>query len=204
MLTVATCFWEANAKSAPSSRCYTPAWVEKLAAGFRRNLTVPHRFVVLTDKAYRFAEGVEQERLATDNPDWSSMIEPFRIEGPLIVVGLDTIVRSNIDHMARWCAKGDRIALPRSPGKPYACNGVALVPPGMTGIHARWRGENDMEWLRAQPHVFLDDLWPEQVVSFKQYARPRGPRGSRIVYFHGSPKPDELGDLGWVREHWRL
>lgn len=203
MLTVATCFWTANAKSAPSSRCYDETWVDRLARGFARNLTIPHRFVALTDKPYAFAAGVEQERLTAAEPGWECMIEPFRIEGPLIVVGLDTIVRSNIDHLARWCFTGNKIALPRSPGKPYACNGVALVPPGQTGIHARWRGENDMEWLRAQPHVFIDDLWPEQVVSFKQYARPRGPRSSRIVYFHGDPKPHQLADVPWVAEHWR-
>jgi hypothetical protein len=203
VLTVATCFWEANRRSVPSSRCYTPEWVNKLARGFARNLTLPHRFVVLTDKAYDFAKGIEQELLGTDEPDWHSMIEPFRIEGPLIVVGLDTIIRSNIDHLARWCERADRIALPRSPGKPYACNGVALVPVGMTGIHAQWRGENDMEWLRAQPHVMIDDLWPEQVVSYKQYVRPKGTRQSRIVYFHGSPKMQDILHEPWVAEHWR-
>lgn len=203
MLTVATCFWEANRHSVPSSRCYTEEWVNKLARGVQRNLTVPHRFVVLTDREYTFAKGVEQERLSADEPGWESMIEPFRIEGPLIVMGLDTIVRSNIDHLARWCESAKTIALPRSPGKPYACNGVALVPRGQTGIYERWNGENDMEWLRKQPHVFIDDLWPEQVVSFKQYARPRGPRGSRIVYFHGAPKMHDVLGLEWVRDHWR-
>jgi len=203
MLTVSTCYWEPNKHSIPSSRCYTPEWVNKLARGFRRNLTIPHRFVVLTDKEYEFAEGVEQERLSTVEPDWSCMIEPFRIEGPLIVVGLDTIIRSNIDHLARWCEKADRIALPRSPGKDYACNGVALVPAGQRRIYDDWAGENDMEWVRTFPHVFIDDLWPEQVVSFKQYVRPKGPRQSRIVYFHGSPKPDELTHVHWVGAHWR-
>lgn len=203
MITIATCFWEANRHSAPSSRCYDEPWVDKLYRGFKRNLTVPFRFVVLTDKPYEFCDGVEQERLNTAEPGWECMIEPFRIEGPLIVVGLDTIVRSNIDHMARWCETAKTIALPRSPGKPYACNGVALVPKGQTEIYSRWRGENDMEWLRAQEHVFIDDLWREQVVSFKQYARPNGPRQSRIIYFHGREKPHELQHLHWVQEHWR-
>lgn len=203
MLTVATCFWLANRHSAPASRDYTADWVNKLARGFARNLTVQHRFVVLTDRPYTFDDGVQQELLSTDEPTWASMIEPFRIEGPLIVVGLDTIVRDNIDHLARWCEKADRIALPRSPGKPYACNGVALVPAGKTDIHSRWRGENDMEWLRAQEHVLIDSLWPEQVVSFKQYVRPRGVRQSRIVYFHGAPKMADIVHEPWVAEHWR-
>lgn len=204
LITVATCFWSPNRHSAAASRCYTPEWVDKLARGFRRHLTTPHRFVVLTDKPYEFADGVEQERLSTDEPDWSSMIEPLRIEGPLIVAGLDTIVLRNIDRFAHWCGHADKIALPRSPGKEYACNGIALVPKGKTDIHARWSGENDMEWLRLQDHILIDDIWgADQVVSYKQYVRPRGVRKSRIVYFHGTPKPDELTDLDWVRDNWR-
>ncbi len=31
------------------------------------------------------------------------MIEPFQLEGPLIVVGLDTVVVGNIDALADWC-----------------------------------------------------------------------------------------------------
>jgi hypothetical protein len=203
VLTVATCFWKANRHTAPASIGYEPFWVDRLAAGFRRNLTVPHRFVVLTDREYEFAEGVEQMRLGTDEPDWSSMIEPFHIEGPLIVVGLDTIVLGNIDHMAEWCETAETIALPRSPGKPYACNGVVLCPRGQTGIFHRWSGQNDMEWLRIQDHVFIDDLWEGQVVSYKLHVRPFGLGDARIVYSHGRPKADELRHLDWVRDNWR-
>lgn len=203
MLTVATCFWEPNKHSVPSSQCYTPIWVDRLYRAFKRNLSKPFRFVVLTDKEYEFTPGVDQERLSTDEPTWASMIEPFRIEGPLIVVGLDTIIRGNLDHMAAWCESADRIALPRSPGKDYACNGVALAPSGQTGIYKNWRGENDMEWLRSFPHYFIDELFKEQVVSYKCYVRPRGLRQSRIVYFHGAPKMHDLLEKDWVKAAWR-
>lgn len=203
MITVATCFWSPNRHSAPASHCYTPDWVDKLYRGFKRNLTEPFRFVVLTDREYEFAEGIEQERLSTDEPGWESMIEPFRIEGPLIVAGLDTIIVRNIDRFAHWCRTGDKIALPRSPGKDYACNGVAFVPAGFTGVYTRWRGENDMEWLRKQPHALIDQIWGrEDVVSYKQQVRPNGLGRARIVYWHGSPKMDELEEP-WVRDHWR-
>jgi hypothetical protein len=203
-LTVSTCFWRANRHSAPSSRCYDETWVDKLYRGFKRNLTEPFRFVVLTDREYEFADGVEQERLGTEEPDWSSMIEPFRIEGPLIVAGLDTIITGNLDRFAHWCRTADRLALPRSPGKPYACNAIALVPKGKTDIYVRWTGQNDMEWLRLQDHVLIDDVWgADQVVSFKQHVRPKGLGRARVVYWHGSPKMHELLHLDWVRENWR-
>lgn len=205
MITVATCYWRANDKSAPASRCYTVEWVNRLARGFRRHLTFKHRFVVLTDRHYDgFDADITQERLSTETPDWASMIEPFRIEGPLIVVGLDTVITGNIDHLAAWALVGDRIALPRSPGKDYACNGVAFVPEGFRSVYEDWDGvTNDMEWLRQQKHMLIDKMHPGAVVSYKCDVRPNGLEDARIVYFHGEPKMDSIQHLEWVREHWR-
>ena len=203
MLTVATCFWRANEHTAEASRGYEPFWVDRLAAAFARNLTRPHRFVVFTDRAYDFAPGIEQRRLSSETPTWASMIEPFQIDGPLLVTGLDTVILGNLDAMADFCETADVLALPRSPGKSYACNAIALVPAGKTDIYSRWAGENDMEWLRAQPHQFIDDIFPGQVVSFKLHVRPRGLGKARIVYFHGPPKMADLPDEPFIREHWR-
>jgi hypothetical protein len=202
-LVVSTCFWRANRHSAPASRCYTEEWVNKLARGFRRHLTVPHRFVAFVDRTYEFAEGIEQRLLKSAEPDWSSMIEPFALAEPSIIVGLDTIVCGSIDHFAAHCLTADRIALPRSPGKPYACNAIVLKPQGHTDIFTRWRGENDMEWLRDQPHDFIDDRWPGQVVSYKCDVRPNGLGDARVVYFHGRPKMGDVLGEPWVRLHWR-
>ena len=197
-LTVATCFWRANVQSAKASRCYTEEWVHRLARGFKRNLTIPHRFVALTDRRYDL--DVDQELLSTDQPDWSCMIEPFRIDGPLIVVGLDTVIVGNIDPLAELCF-GDRLMLPRSPGKDYACNAIAFVPKGHKDIFMSWSGENDMEWLRTFPHDFIDDRFPGWVSSYKCDVRPNGLGESRVVYFHGDPKPHQLGEP-WVKDHW--
>jgi len=203
-LTVATCFWTPNEHSVEASRCYTTEWVDRLARSFRKHLTLPHRFVVFTDKRYAFrADPVVQYLLRSDTPDWSSMIEPFQLNTPSIIVGLDTVVTGNIDHLARYCLEAETLALPRSPGKDYACNGVCLVPAGHRRIYDEWRGENDMEWLRAQPHAFIEDVFGKgQVVSYKLHVRPFGLGDARIVYMHGRPKADELGYLDWVREHW--
>jgi hypothetical protein len=202
VITIATCFWRANRHTAEASKGYEPFWVDRLAAGFRRNLTIPHRFVVFTDREYEFAEGIEQRRLSTDEPTWASMIEPFQNDGPLIVTGLDTVICGHIDHLATWCLVGDRIALPRSPGKDYACNGIAFVPEGFTSVYEDWRGENDMEWLRTFPHILIERLYAGAVVSYKCDVRPNGLNDARVVYMHGRPKMDEI-DEAWVREHWR-
>lgn len=204
MLIVATCLWDANERSEHFSRCYGEDWVDKLYRGFRRNLTVPFRFVVFTDRRRVFAEPVEQEMLAAATPDYGCLIEPFRLDAPMILAGLDTVITRNIDDMAEYCLAGARIALPRDPYQPdRAINAVALVPGGNRAVFDHWRGENDMAWLRRHETNFIDDLFPGQVLSLKFHdLRRKGIGDARIVYFHGEPKPPSLGHLPWIRAHW--
>ncbi len=206
MITVATLFWEANKHGQPFSSMYSEAWVEKLYRGFERNLSEPFRFVCFTDFERNFAEPIEQVQIHSVTPSYADCIQPFELGEAMILVGLDTVITGNIDHLAEYCLTGDVIALPRDPyNLAQACNGVALVPAGNEHVYTEWRGENDMVWMRRQEHVFIDDLWPRQVVSYKGSieGRESGLRDERIVYFHGRSKPHELGHLPWVQEHWR-
>lgn len=204
VLTVASLLWDSNEASLPFSRCYDESWVTKLHAGFARNLTVPFRFVLFTDRERELPDCIIQERLKAKTPDYSTCIEPYRFGVPMILVGLDTIVTGNIDHLAQYCLTGDTIALPQDPYAPdRACNGVALIPEGQQHVWRNWRGENDMDWMRKQGHVFIDDPFPGQVQSFKGSVRDRGLGDTRICYFHGQEKPHQLPDVPWVEEHWR-
>lgn len=205
MLIVASCLWQANEKSESFSRCYSEEWVEKLYRGFKRNLTEPFRFVLFTDRMREFSEPIEQLKLITKKPSYGCFIEPFRLDSPMILVGLDTIIVGNVDHFARYCKEGENVALPRDPYQPdRSINGVALIPRGNKRIFDWWRGENDMEWLRKFPWEPIDDLFPGQVLSLKAHdVRRKGLQGAKIVYMHGNPKPNELTKLHWVQENWR-
>lgn len=203
-LTVATLFWQANDKSQSFSAMYDETWVEKLYRGFARNLTRPFRFACFTDRARDFAEPVFE----IVNPDlgkggYGDCIRAYTIDGPMILVGLDTVVTGNCDKLADYCMAADRQALPRDPYKMrQACNGVALVPSGWTRIAEEHSGQNDMEWVRRYPHAFIDDEFPGMVASYKGSVRGRGLGDTRIVYFHGRDKPHEIREP-WLKEHWR-
>lgn len=205
MLHVATCLWSANRHTQDFSRGYNEEWANKLYRGFVRNLTVPFRFVVFTEKERKFGDGIKQELLGSKEPDYGSFTEPYRLNEPMILVGLDTIVVENIDHFAEYCLKADKIALPRDPYQPErSINGVALVPAGWRKVFDDWRGENDMEWLRMFPWQPIDDLWPGEVRSVKAHrVRDVGIENARIVYCHGRPKMDALTNFDWCRENWR-
>lgn len=205
MLKVATCLWDANKHSQDFSRCYDEGWVDKLYRGFARNLTVPFEFVLFSDRPRKFKEPVKQLPLISKRLDYGSFTEPYKLNEPMILVGLDTIIVRNIDHMAEYCLTADTIALPRDPYKPErSINGVALVPAGHRKVFDDWRGENDMEWLRKFTWQPIDDKWPGQVLSVKAHrVRDIGIGEGRIIYTHGKPKPQDLMNYDWARENWK-
>lgn len=202
-IVVATLLWDPNEHSHEFSRSYSEEWVEKLFDGFRRNLNRPFDFVCFVDRVRRFNRPIKQALLERRPIDYGSCIEPYKLNRPMILVGLDTVVVGNCDPLADYCFRGKVPLYPRDPYRPrIACNGVSLVPAGYSHIWERWNGENDMEWIRRHPHEFIDDHFPGLVLSYKGHVKKKGLGGARIVYFHGKEKPHELG-LPWIREHWR-
>jgi hypothetical protein len=204
VITVATLLWDANKRSYDFSTMYDESWVIKLYNGFSRNLSVPWRFVLFTDRMRDLPDEIKQDLLRTEEPDYSACVEPYRYGCPMILVGLDTIVVGSCDHLAAYCLTHTRLALPRDPfDQKKACNGVALIPEGQQHVYRNWpKGENDMVWVRKQEHNLIDDLFPGQVVSYKGHVKANGLGNARICYFHGREKPHEL-DLPWIKEHWR-
>ncbi len=205
MLTVCTLLWQPNAASRDFSRMYDESWVERLHRGFARNLTVPFRLVLFTDRERSFVEPVEQ----VVQPDlgqggYGDCIRPYALNSPMILVGLDTIVTGNCDELALWCFEKTVLCLPRDPYRPHqAINGVGLVPAGHGRIASEHHGENDMVHVRRYPHRLIDDEFPGMVRSYKGHAEKHGLGDTRIVYFHGLKKPHELGHVDWIKEHWR-
>lgn len=214
MITVATLLWDANEHSGEFSSAYDESWANKLYRGFKRNLTVPFRMIVWTDRERVFGEPIAQRRLKAKKPTFACCIEPYELDEPMILVGLDTIICGNIDHMAKYALEGGELAVPRDPIHTHrACNGVAVVPGGKKELmYDRWRNENDMDWINANPHVLIDDLWPGQVQSWRVHVRGEGhtsqpiqyPADMRICYFHGRHKADTLAEHDpWIARHWR-
>lgn len=206
-VTFSCCLWDAREDTPEFSRCYDEAWVDKLFRAVARNVSRPFHFVLFTDRARRVSPGIAQRRLSQARPDYGALIEPFSLDRPTIIMGLDTVIVRNIDHLVDYCLRpGAPIAAPRDPYKPeQLINPFILVPKGHLHVRTGWHGQNDMDWLRRYPWQPMDDLWPGQLVSLKFHRlRTEGlPTDARVVYFHGRPKPDELTHLDWIREHWR-
>lgn len=221
MLTVATLLWDANQHSFDWSRGYTEEWVVKLRAGFRRNLSMPFNFVCYVDHYRDMPDDIIQVNIFSAVPSVKDCIQPFELNEPMILVGLDTLVIRNIDHLAEYCLRGDSFTYPMLlPRDPFhtdgrACNGVCLVPRGYDFVWRHRSGHDDMTECRRWPHRLIDDVFPGSVKSYKGHVMglipgrpahmntPMGIDGVDIVYFHGRPKMAELLDKDFVRDHWR-
>lgn len=208
MITIATCLWAPNAQSMHYSRHYTELDAEKLYRGFKRNLTVPFRFVCWTDTPRVFAEPIEQRQIKGE-PHYGTMIQPFEMDEPMIIVGLDTIIVGNCDGLAAYCIGGNKLAVPRDPFYPEnVCNGVVLAPAGHAWVwNDKPAGANDMAWMQGIYNdgkaVLIDDVFPGQVVSYKRHVHKQGLSDEmRICYFHGELKPHELLHVGWIARAW--
>ena len=202
-LAIVSLLWDANPHSQSFSSMYDESWVEKLYLGFERNLTRDFEFILYTDRIRQFSVPVSQVALRAITPNYGHCILPYSMGRPMILVGLDTVVTGNIDHLADYCLDGGRFACPRDPNYAHqVCNGVALVPEGMQHIGQQWAGQNDMDWVRKFDPAVIDDIFPEQVVSYKGHVKKHGLGDARIVYFHGEEKPHQLGGLDWIAQHW--
>lgn len=208
MITIACALWAPNKHSFAFSTHYTEADAEKLYRGFQRHLTLPFRFVCFTDTPRTFAEPILQEPIEGE-PNYSAVLQPFKLNEPMILVGLDTIVVGNCDHLAAYAIGGGKLAVPRDPFFPQTvCNGVTLAPGGHAWVwNDRPSDKTDMDWIREiwqrGDAAVIDDLFPGQVVSFKGDVKKNGLSDeTRIVYFHGVDKPHQLPHVGWIARHW--
>lgn len=198
---------------------YRPHHVAALQAGVARHLSLPHRFVCLSDV------DVPCERVALRNrwPGWWSKIELFRpglFCGPTLYFDLDTIIVGSLDEIAL----GHRFTVLRNFwSKKYSepqriGSGVMAWNVDLSELYrifaadadnfirryksrARWGDQGFIRDHCAVPMERWQDKHPGKVVSFKlDVARARGvPVEAAVVAFHGKPRPWALsaGQRRW-------
>jgi hypothetical protein len=94
---------------------YPAEYVNNLARGVRRLLTVPHRFVCLTEDPRGIDRDVETRPFTDDLPGWWNKVALFRprvhdLEGTILYLDLDMVIIRSIDPIARY--PGHFLAVP--------------------------------------------------------------------------------------------
>lgn len=192
----------------------------KLKRSVERHLSLPHRFVCLTDDPA--AVDCETLPIPMKLPGWWGKLALFSdlIEGRILFIDLDTVLVGNIDDFTRY---GGELAIirPFYRNRGFASGVMNIGPGAHPHVWERFSANplravgycrqnavpewnfGDQRWLELQVDKadYWQDITPGQLVSYKVHCRDGIPDNARIVCFHGKPDPHEL-DEPWLRENW--
>jgi hypothetical protein len=220
---------------------YGPDYVNRLYYAVKRNSTVDFKFYCFTDDA----TGIIPEVITVPLPyadqldSWWNKLHLFSREIPIIpgsyifYIDLDTLIVDNIDILLTMRSRRLLVLRDFYHGVVKSAN---LVGSGlMMWRHGQYTQvwekfiENpqkhiekagtygDQWWIekRVTDQIFWQDLFPDQVVSFKVHCRKGLPLGAKIVCYHGRPSiPESITETNvigkmtiapqpWVQMHWR-
>lgn len=208
-----------------SGGVYDAEWVAKLQRGVARHLSVPHRFVCLSDVP--LPATIERIPLRHDWPGWWSKLELFAepFEGTTLYFDLDSVIVGSLDAIAAhphrftmaheyWrphllCSttmawRGDYSEIYRR----FAADPVALahhydkVLPASGRVGDQAFIEDCFRDASEYPDTFRDLFGERSIASYKVHnCQSAPPADAAVVSFHGKPKMHEI-KTGWVPELW--
>jgi len=156
----------------------------------------------------------------TDWPGWWILIESFRIKGPCVMTGLDTVIVDNIDPLLDFARE-------LSPEE-FAM----LTPFNRRGRFGQWASgfvvwNGDWSWIFDEMDDDAIEIFHYEqrytaskvmsrnvkiksvqenvsgIYSYKRDCMATGlPEDARVILFHGPPRVQDVEDP-WVIEHWR-
>lgn len=203
MITIACVYWKD-----PSGSDFPDWWVSKLQEMVSKHVTVPYRFVCLSNTNVP-CEKIELE----DNlPGWWSKIELFRpglFNGRVFYLDLDTLIVDNIDDLLEL----DQRFIGLRPFNPTR----ALWPSYFASGLMSWEADGDFDFLYEEfredqiPIIKWDQeylsakmkekresvyYWQELVdgiYSFKRHInKGKVTTPPKVICFHGKPRPWNL------------
>ena len=205
-------------------------YLEKLRNMLERNLTVPYRLNCLTDQVRYKVDGVNmkpiQSPLTKGNLRKLAIFNPAYNFGRIFAIDLDIVILDNIDEivnfnkskiMARaafktkkkeWKPDGDIHLINMT--KAQKSRVWTFIRRQSRVIYNRTHGAErlfyEQFWNNLFPDMrFLQKEFPYKVRSYKQDEINKTfhvPNGTKIVTFHGVPKPHECEE-SWICEYWR-
>lgn len=189
-------------------------YVLKLFDMIGRNLPdgLEGRFICFTDDPI---DGIHCPPLPENLKGWFNKLYLFKQdlfpEGDRVLYfDLDTVITGPLDDIVKY--DGD-FAILRDFYRPSGYQ--SSVMSWKAGMHGHIWEEyelgglpdvlgGDQSWIEQQvPKADLwQELYPQKFVSYKVSCRDMFPKSSRVVVFHGEPRPHEAG--GWVDHIWKI
>ena len=228
MITIICSLFKGSNHGLPhSADIYSPEDADKLARGLKRNITVDYELVCLVDGDYTFKEPIRAiPFLEPNSPGWSLLAELFRPDittNRRMIIGLDTVIMSNIDDILSFPLDVGLISDPMSGigiiPENEVCNAISIVSDKSSNyIWGVWTNKRDwvLKYCRLAPWNTPSELvmmrklfnadgkvpridigFPDRILSYKMHicTNPKLLETASIVYFHGKPKLHQLKNV---------
>lgn len=209
MLTIACVKWGSR---------YSAEYVNILHDMVKRNLPegFEGRFVCFTDDASGLADGIETRALPDGLDGWWNKIalfSPYAFpEGERVLYfDLDMVIVGALDDLVKF---DGAFGILSDPYHPLHYNSSVMMWTAGTLCHIwdNWiaagmptRPLGDQQWIEesAPDATFLQRAFPNTFASYKAHCFPFPPEGTKVVFFHGEPKPHNC-DAIWVQRAWKI
>jgi len=224
-VTVICVLWQGDFRERP----YNPDWVRRLKNMVARNLSIPHRFVCLSNVDVP----CERIPLKHDWPGWWSCIELFRpdlpVEGLLLHIELDTLIVDSLNEIAEHPADFAsasckdfypikfpdpklRHKIPRAKGRTITKyrNGVMAWDKGARSeiytkfspdVMQKFRGDQDWIGHILPNEATFPDQWFIKIRDCSKKQPP--PEDVKIVFCNPTKNDQAVNIYPWTAEIWK-
>ena len=198
---------------------YDATWVKKLQNSVSRNLSIPHRFVCLSDCE------VDCERIKLQYADsgfWAKLelFQPGLFDGPVLYIDLDTVICSNIDSIIERC-RGHKFVMWLESDKNIHSSALMYWETDASNIWRTYRSRPAEHWRQQyaspplygdqavisehMPHVTFLDLCPLEwfhIASRRDSALDLS-QVRMLMFRKVRQKPSTMPDHPLVQQHWK-
>ena len=198
---------------------YTTEWVYKLQRAVAQHLSIPHRFVCLSDCEV----DCERIELQHSDPGFWAKLELFRpglFDGPVLYIDLDTVICSNIDSIVERCC-GHNFVMWLEADKNIHSSAMMYWETDVSNIWNIYRSRPAEYWQQQysspplygdqavisenMPHCTFLDLCPG---NWFHIASRRDPtldlsQVKMLMFRKASQKPSTMPDHSLVQQHWK-
>ena len=190
---------------------YDDYCVQRLQRETWRYLTIPHRFVCVTE---RDIEGVECLTPEVDWPGWWGKLDLFRRGTEQnLYLDLDVVITGNLDELVMRHAQCT-LAMPwnwaqsghggcQSSVMLWRGTKAGIISEAFNPAIAYWPPVNkpgvlwgDQEYITQHRDggFPVTEIQSGEIVSYKYHCRDGLPEGAKVVVFHGEPKPSAVSE----------
>ena len=213
---------------------YNAEYVNKLYRAVKRNTTLKFKFHCFTENE----EGIHEDIFIHKLPHFNNVhgwwyklyffSKDIKINGRILFLDLDTLIVGNIDHYLKYdsgfvvlrdlWARGNNVGsaiMSFEVGKHTQIWETFIKDPfgEMKKIHPH--GDQKIIQAYEPNRKYWQDIFPNEIVSFKSDCRGGLPKNAKIVCFHGKPSIPEainkttmvqgfvINPTPWIKEYWK-